>query len=61
MLPFVNDGYERTCKAIRAEVESKYARQLSEAVAEERKALLKKIEAEVRAMIKSKAPPQALY
>jgi hypothetical protein len=60
-LPFVNDGYERACKAIRAEVESKYARRLSEATGEERKALLEEIEAEVREMIKSKAPPEALY
>jgi hypothetical protein len=61
MLPFVNDGYERACKAIRAEVQSKYARQFSEANDKERKVLLKKIEAEVRARIERKAPPGALY
>jgi hypothetical protein len=61
MLPFVEDGYARACKAIRAEVESKYAEQLQAATPDERRMLLKKIDAEVRAMIRQKAPPEALY
>jgi hypothetical protein len=61
MLPFVEDGYTRACKAIRAQVESKYAEQVKAATPEERRMLLKKIDIEVRAMIRQNAPPEALY
>jgi hypothetical protein len=60
MLPFVDDGHERATKAIRAEVEASYAQQLQAASAAEKK-LLKKIEAEIRELIKAIAPPDALY
>jgi hypothetical protein len=61
MFSFVDDGYEQACKAIRAEVESKYAEQLEAATADDRKVLLSRIEAEVQVMIKRKAPSGGLY
>ena len=61
MLPFVCDGYERGCDGIRAEVEKKYAKRLKAATPEGRKISVAKIAAEVKAMIKRKAPPGGLY
>jgi hypothetical protein len=61
VLPFVADGHQRARDGIRAKVEKKYARRLKTATPEARKILLKRIEAEVRAMIQQKAPPRGLY
>ena len=61
MLSFVQDGHQRARDGIRAKVEKKYTKRLKTTTPEARKVLLKKIEAEVRAMIQQKAPPGALY
>jgi len=61
MLPFVDDGHERATKAIRSEVEAKFAQQLTAASAAEKKLLKKKVEAEIRERIKAITPPDALY
>jgi hypothetical protein len=61
MLRFVRGGRQNLCDAIRAAVEKKYAKRLKAATADGRKILVAKIEAEVRATIKRKAPPGALY
>ena len=61
MLPFVRDGYQRACDGIRGKVEKKYAKRWKAATADGRKILIAKIEAEVREMIKRKAPPGGLY
>ena len=61
MLPFVHGGYQRACDGIRVTVEKKYAKRLKAATTDQRKILIAKIEAEIREMIKGKAPPEGLY
>jgi hypothetical protein len=61
MLPFVKDGCQRARDGIRAKVEKKYARRLKVATTEKRKMLKARIQAEVRELMKQKAPPGGLY
>ena len=61
MLRFVHGGAGNAINGIRAHVEKKYAKRLKAATADGRKILMAKIEAEVQATVKRKAPPGALY
>jgi hypothetical protein len=61
MESFVEDGPERAEKAIRAQVQAKYAEQLTCAKWSERRVLKRKMKAEIREAIQRLAPPSALY
>ena len=58
---FVANGAERAEKAVRAQIQAKYAEQLKCATWSERRALRKKINAEIREAVERSAPPSALY
>ena len=61
MESFVADGPERAEKAVRAQVQEKYAQQWKCATGAERRALRKQMKAEIREAIKRLAAPSALY
>jgi hypothetical protein len=61
MFSFLNDGYARAVKGIRAEIEAKYAERHSRATGAERKSIGKAMQAEIKQAIEQLNLRRAVY